>query len=93
MAQTQKRQGQGYWVEKNLLTKYGMSLEDYAWRVHGQKGRCLLCGEVPNTKRGLVVDHDHKNGRVRGLLCSPCNSFLGFYEKLGYPTVEEYLAR
>lgn len=36
-----------------------------------QRGRCALCGTTPT--HGLVVDHDHTTGRVRGLLCQWCN--------------------
>lgn len=41
-----------------------------------QDYRCAVCGEPP-TRRRLDVDHDHKTGAVRGLLCSDCNIALG----------------
>lgn len=47
-----------------------------------QQGLCALC-EKPEIKKNygttckLSVDHDHRTGRVRGLLCSKCNSILG----------------
>jgi hypothetical protein len=37
-----------------------------------EKGGCKLCGGVDDGKR-LAVDHCHKSGRVRGLLCGNCN--------------------
>lgn len=41
-------------------------------------GRCQVCGDPPSgrTKR-LHIDHDHQTGRVRGLLCGPCNLAIG----------------
>lgn len=49
--------------------------EDYAADVDAAGGRCAICGEVPDAP--LCIDHDHKTGRVRGLLCSRCNLALG----------------
>ena len=40
-----------------------------------QGGVCLICGRPPQTRR-LHVDHDHKTGRIRGLLCMPCNRYV-----------------
>lgn len=63
---------------KSLLKrKYGMTPDDFDRMVVGQSGVCALCKRVPTGKKGLVVDHDHKTGRVRGLLCSLCNWMLG----------------
>ena len=42
-----------------------------------QAGRCLVCREP---MRRPVVDHDHANGQVRGLLCGPCNLMVGHVE-------------
>ena len=39
-------------------------------------GVCCIC-EGNRTKRALVVDHDHKSGKIRGLLCGSCNSAIG----------------
>jgi hypothetical protein len=41
-----------------------------------QNNSCLICGKK-ETKRRLSVDHNHKTGKVRGLLCSHCNHILG----------------
>jgi hypothetical protein len=51
-----------------------ITVEAYQRLVAKQNGRCALCARVP---RGLHVDHDHETGKVRGLLCSTCNTGLG----------------
>lgn len=38
-----------------------------------QGGKCFICQRATGKRRRLAVDHDHKTGRVRGLLCNPCN--------------------
>jgi hypothetical protein len=43
-----------------------------------QCGRCAICGREPNARRPrLVVDHCHRTGRNRGLLCDRCNRAIG----------------
>lgn len=55
---------------------YGISLEQYNEMLEAQDGRCAVCAEPPSIQR-LHVDHDHRTGRVRGLLCMPCNRAIG----------------
>jgi len=64
--------------------KYGLSDEDFQKMLSDQKGLCACCGKTleegwtQNHKNNkLVVDHDHKSGKVRGLLCTMCNKGLG----------------
>lgn len=59
-----------------LWQKYGMTPEDYEILRDKQKGVCAICKLLPGNKR-LHVDHCHETGRVRGLLCSGCNTGLG----------------
>lgn len=65
-----KRNRRGY----DLKSKFGLSVADYNRMVKEQDGLCKICRQ-PSSR--LVVDHCHETGRVRGLLCAPCNSFLG----------------
>lgn len=60
-----------------------MSEEDYNAMLELQEDACAICREPETLKRDdgseqlLAVDHDHKTGRVRGLLCARCNTALG----------------
>lgn len=65
---------------KQLLKKYGLTIEDYERLVREQEGSCALCGEPP-TQGNLAVDHCHTSGRVRGLLCRGCNTGLGNFKE------------
>ena len=54
---------------------YGMSVEEYESMLEAQGGACRICGG--RHVRALAVDHCHRTGRIRGLLCSNCNTALG----------------
>jgi len=68
---------------------YGISLNDYKKMLRKQNYKCALC----NKKRKLHVDHDHDTGNVRELLCSSCNTKLGFYEKSDKVKFEMYIKK
>jgi 5-methylcytosine-specific restriction endonuclease McrA len=61
------------------MREYGLMPEQHAAMLESQGGLCAIC-RGPGGKRGLVVDHCHETGFVRGLICSNCNSGMG---KLG----------
>lgn len=54
---------------------YGIDLAEYTRLLTLQAGRCAICRNRPQSER-LAVDHDHQNGKVRGLLCARCNHEL-----------------
>ena len=60
-----------------LQRKYGVSIEEYEAMLVRQGGGCGICGRSPSSQVSLHVDHDHRTGRIRGLLCFVCNSSLG----------------
>lgn len=62
--------------EKDTRRKreYGVTRDQFDQMFLSQKGACAVCGRVTTP---LCVDHCHTTGRVRGLLCKPCNSYLG----------------
>lgn len=63
-----------------LRTKYGITEDDYNLLLKLQHGRCAICRTLP-TKRRLCVDHCHKGGAVRGLLCNSCNRAIVALER------------
>ena len=65
--------------DRRAARTYGVDLS-YIQNLREQaNGICQCCGRpgLHHHKR-LVIDHDHITGRVRGLICSNCNSILGF---------------
>lgn len=61
--------------EANLRHEYGLSPEKWKQMVSRQGGKCKICRK----RKKLTVDHCHRTGRVRGLLCLCCNTGLGMF--------------
>lgn len=69
---------------RRSLRKYGMVEADFQRMLTAQGGRCAICGTDDPGVKGWNIDHDHGRedigiGAVRGLLCRPCNTALGFF--------------
>lgn len=64
-----------YGTERRLKLNFGITWDEYDLMLACQDGRCAICGGKPR-KYNLSVDHDHKTGEIRGLLCSRCNHKL-----------------
>jgi hypothetical protein len=66
---------------------YGLTLEEYEAMERSQDGVCAICRKPTSYRRKdgslgrLAVDHDHKTGRIRGLLCDQCNRMIGHLDK------------
>lgn len=70
---------------RTQLREYGITPEQYAEMVAAAGGVCTICKRPESRKRNgrvtrLCVDHDHRTGRVRGVLCSRCNFVVGLTE-------------
>lgn len=64
--------------ERRLLLIYGITADQYHAIYKYQGGKCFICQRATGARKRLSVDHCHKTGTVRGLLCQPCNkSVLG----------------
>lgn len=67
-------------ARKTLVKKYNISWEEYLELIKKQNNKCDICVKEEtqrSNKNGRIdslrIDHDHKTGKVRGLLCSKCN--------------------
>ena len=68
--------------DKERERTFGITRYEYAKMFHSQNGVCAICSKPETATRNgkikaLAVDHDHKTGEVRGLLCSDCNTGIG----------------
>jgi hypothetical protein len=65
-----------YAFKWRLRTKFKITLENYLEMLKNQGGACAICDRKVDDRR-MAVDHDHKTGKIRGLLCIGCNFILG----------------
>jgi hypothetical protein len=87
-----RERARGYWVknplpkeaqrEKNLQSAFGIGIKDYEALLEKQGNRCAICEiDTCASGRNFAVDHDHKTGKIRGLLCKFCNTALGQFKE------------
>jgi fructose-1,6-bisphosphatase len=79
-------------MSRQLKRNFGITLAEYDQMLEDQHGICAICGGVNPDGKRLAVDHDHETGKVRGLLCTSCNTRLGFLE-IHRDAIRQYLAR
>lgn len=68
----------------NLKKLYGIS--EYEWNIlfELQGRKCKICGITDPGKGGWQTDHNHKNKKVRGILCNKCNRGIGYFNDNPY---------
>lgn len=72
----------------NLKRDFNITISEYEDMVLEQDGKCAICNSLETTKsskdpsktKRLAVDHCHSSLKVRGLLCSNCNTALGKFK-------------
>jgi hypothetical protein len=62
------------WRARNRGSLYGLNTVSFRALVKAQQGCCLICQRKTSD---LCIDHDHRTGNVRGLLCRKCNLGIG----------------
>lgn len=67
-----------------LKYKFGIVIAEYNTILEAQNGVCAICKQPETAKdmrrgkvKSLAVDHNHKTGKIRGLLCDRCNTSIG----------------
>ena len=79
--------------EYNLNRDYGLSTVSRLALLERQGNQCASCHrQTPAHKNGWFIDHNHKTGKVRGIICCRCNSALAVLENIQLMTeLQEYL--
>lgn len=62
--------------KQQLKRYYGITLDEYKEMIEKQGGGCAICGKLEGLNN-MPVDHCHKQGHIRGILCHWCNKGLG----------------
>lgn len=63
-----------------LKTRYGITLEEFNQIFESQGKTCPICKRDKSCGKNFVVDHSHKTGKNRGILCNRCNVGLGSFK-------------
>jgi len=84
--QQTKENNYKYMIAKHMEKTYGITIDIYNSMVEKQNGKCVICNgnEVYKSKgkvHNLSVDHCHKTGKIRELLCRACNQVLGIFKE------------
>jgi hypothetical protein len=60
------------------ISKYGLPLSVFNNYLQKQNNKCAICERDLMDETGIMIDHCHKSGKVRGILCRNCNFMIGF---------------
>ena len=68
------------YTRNSRIRAYGIEPEVYYRMLELQGNKCAIC-KAESKRRAMNIDHNHKTGKVRGLLCDGCNLSLGLIER------------
>lgn len=81
-----------YHRNRGRMRLYGLTPEAFAALYNSQRGLCAVCDSpLPEFGHNTHVDHDHRTGENRGILCRRCNVMVGALESPLRPRLDEYL--
>lgn len=63
--------------KNSLVKKFGINYDQYTQMLKDHNEVCAVCGNKDMNGRKLAVDHCHTTNKIRGLLCTNCNTALG----------------
>lgn len=63
---------------KHIERRYGLTKEEYLQKLNKQGCQCEICKVELKNDIKTHIDHNHKTGKVRGILCKECNHILGW---------------
>lgn len=66
-------------IRKHLRLNYGITPEHKQLMLLKQNNSCAICKNTDFGMKGPVIDHCHKTGKIRGILCQKCNRALGLF--------------
>jgi hypothetical protein len=64
-------------IARSIMQRYNISYPEYLEIIKENSGKCPICYRKMDNP---VVDHDHKTGKVRGIICNHCNTCLNLIE-------------
>jgi hypothetical protein len=76
-----RKEKQRLWARERLLKKYGLNSETFNHLFTLQEGKCAIC-RIPFNGNTPKIDHNHKTGKTRSLLCQECTFVLGYADKM-----------
>ena len=78
-----------------LIRSYGLTIEQFDLMLKSQRNKCAICKTKEWGRPSPSIDHCHKTGKVRGLLCNNCNRAIGLLkDNIGtLENAQKYLKR
>ncbi len=68
---------------RNRLRRYGLTVFAARELEKAQGGTCAICADAISLQdRRSHIDHDHETGKVRGILCAPCNQGIAYFDRM-----------
>jgi hypothetical protein len=74
-----QRANRDKFYEYNAANRFGVKRAEIQ-AIRSTSAVCEICGDPPEAKRRLAIDHNHQTGKLRGMLCHTCNLGLGAFK-------------